>query len=123
MIDGMRMNHNFIVASGINKNVILGIDWMDKFGVRLYFDLQKPRIGKTYTPLVPDIHIHALVRLKDDLVMKHQTSYSCTGKIQNKKEFPPDCYEISQVTEGYVSTEPGVLVLLKKKIGNCHFLL
>ena len=59
---------------------------------------------------MPDIHIHALVRFKDDLVMKHQASYSCTGKIQNKKEFPPDCYEISQVTEGYVSTEPGVLV-------------
>ena len=59
---------------------------------------------------MPDIHIHALVRLKDDLVMKPQTSYSCTGKIQNKKEFLPDCYEISQVIEGYVATEPGVLV-------------
>ena len=41
------MNHTFIVASGINKNVILGKDWLSKFGVRLYFDLQKLRVGKT----------------------------------------------------------------------------
>ena len=110
MIGAMKMNHTFIVASGINKNVILGKEWMDKFGVWLYFDLQKLRICKTYAPLQPDLNIHALVRLKDDLVMKPQTSYTCTGKIQDKKEFPPDCYEISQVTEGYVATEPGVLV-------------
>ena len=30
--------------------------------------------------------------------------------MQNRKEFPPDSYEISQVTEGYVASEPGVLV-------------
>ena len=104
------MNHTFIVASGINKNVILGKDWLSKVGVRLYFDLQKLRVGKTYVPLQPDIHIHAIVRLKDELVMKPQTSYTCTGKMQNRKEFPPDSYEISQVTEGYVASEPGVLV-------------
>ena len=106
----MRMNHTFIVASGINKNVILGIDWLSKFGVRLYFDLQKLRVGKTYVPLQLDIHIRAIVRLKDDLVMKPQTSYTCTGKMQNRKEFPPDSYEISQVAEGYVASEPEVLV-------------
>ena len=104
------MNHTFVVASGINKKVILGKDWLSKFGVRLYFDLQKLRVGKTYVPLQPDIHIHAIVRLKDDLVMIPQTSYTCTGKMQNRKEFPPGSYEISQVTEGYVASEPGVLV-------------
>ena len=81
----MRMNHNFIVSSGINNNEILGKDWLTKFGVRLNFDLQKLRVGKTYVPLQPDIHIHALVRLKDDLEMKSQTSYTCICKMQNTR--------------------------------------
>ena len=104
------MSHTFIVASDINKNVILGKDWLSKFGVQLYFDLQNLKVGKTYVPLQPDIHIHAIVRLKDDLVMKPQTSYTCTGKMQNRKEFPPESYEISQATEDFVASEPGVLV-------------
>ena len=33
ILGGMRMNHPFIVAFGINKNVILGKDWLSKFGV------------------------------------------------------------------------------------------
>ena len=104
------MNQTFIAASGTNKNVILGKNWLSNFGVRLYFDLQKLRVGKTYVPLQPDIHIHTIVRLKDGLVIKTQTSYTCTVKMQNRKEFPPDSYKISQVTEGYVASEPGVLV-------------
>ena len=79
------MNHTFIVASGITKNVILGKDWLSKFGVRIYFDLQKLRVGKTYVPLQPDIHIHAIVRLKDNLVVQPQTLYTCTGKMQNRR--------------------------------------
>lgn len=45
-IGNQRLTHKFIVATGINKNVILGKDWLTKFGVRLYFDLKRLRIGK-----------------------------------------------------------------------------
>ncbi|CAG2214089.1 unnamed protein product [Mytilus edulis] len=77
---GNKMNHTFYVVSDMNRNAILGRDWLVKFGVRVYFSLGCLRINKTYVPLVEDIHIASIVRLAQTTVFKPQTSNICYVK-------------------------------------------
>ena len=56
-VGGTKLKHVFFIVSDMNRNMILGRDWLTKNGVRLYFDLGSLRIGKKYVPLVEDIHI------------------------------------------------------------------
>ena len=42
----------------MNRNMILGTDWLKNHGVRIYYDLGCIRIGdKNYVNLEEDIHI------------------------------------------------------------------
>jgi len=41
----------FYIVDGINRNMILGRDFLKQNGVRIYFDLGYLRIGKTYVRL------------------------------------------------------------------------
>ena len=50
-IKGQKLKHKFLIVENMNRNLILGRDWMVQNGVRLYFDLGCFRIGKTYVPL------------------------------------------------------------------------
>jgi hypothetical protein len=54
----------------MNRNVILGKDWLTQNGVRLYFDLGCLRIGKCYVSLEEDIKIAYIVRCAKDAVLK-----------------------------------------------------
>lgn len=49
--------HSFYISPSINRNFILGRDWLVQNGVRLYFDLGKLRIGESTIPLQEDIQI------------------------------------------------------------------
>lgn len=62
-IGNLTLTHKFYVVNGMNRNMILGRDWIKQKGVRLYFDLGYLRIGKTYVRLEEDIHISSLLRL------------------------------------------------------------
>ena len=49
----------------LNRNMILGLDWLKSNSVRIYFDLKSLRInGKTYVNLEKDIHVASTVRMK-----------------------------------------------------------
>jgi hypothetical protein len=60
-IGGLTMSHEFHVVKDINRSFILGRDWQVQNGVRLYYDLGSLRIGKTYVPMVVDIHIPSIL--------------------------------------------------------------
>ncbi len=61
---GIKMSHSFYVVSDMNRNVMLGRDWLIQSGVRLYFDLSCLRVHNTYMPLQEDIHISCFKALK-----------------------------------------------------------
>lgn len=67
----------FYIVKDMNKNVILGKDWLTQNGVRLYFDLGCLRIGKCYVSLEEDIKIASIVRCAKDAVLKPQTVNVC----------------------------------------------
>ena len=59
------LSQNFYVVRDLNRNLILGLDWLKQTNVRIYFDLKSlRRNGKTYANLEEDIHVTSTVRMK-----------------------------------------------------------
>jgi len=85
----LTLSHKFYVVKGMNRNFILGRDWLRQNGVRLYFDLGCMRIGKTYIYLEEDIHIASILRVAKDTVLNPRTMTICNVKI-NKGFRVPD---------------------------------
>lgn len=103
--------HPFYVVSDLNRNLILGKDWLVKHGVRLYFDLGQMRIGSKYIPLVEDIHIASVVRLAGKVVLKPQTATICRGKVKDRPYFTEGALmEVVAADTGFVGEEPGLMV-------------
>ena len=62
---------------------MLGLDWLEKNKVWLYFDLKLFRINrKAYVNLEQDIHIASTVRLQHATVLKPNTATICYGKVR-----------------------------------------
>ena len=105
------MAQRFYVVKDLNRNFILDRDWLTENGVRLYFDLGYFRVGKTYVPLEEDIHIASIVRLASTAVLKPQTINICSGNIKYISELnETKLYEISSIENGFIGTEPGLMV-------------
>ena len=56
----MSTPHDFFVVKNLNRNAILGRDWLMQKGVRMYFDLGALRIGEEYVALEEDVHISSI---------------------------------------------------------------
>ena len=80
-VAGIKIEHTFVVVPKINRNIILGRDFLQQNQVRLYFDLNKMRIKNSYVGLVADSYISSLVRLKKKVVMRPQTMVVCPAKL------------------------------------------
>ena len=64
-IGGTEMSQDFYVIRDLNRNLILGMDWLKQNNVRIYFDLKCLRInGKHYVNIEEDIHVGSAVRMK-----------------------------------------------------------
>lgn len=110
-IGDTEIQQKFYVVANMNRNLILGRDWLVQHGVRLYFDLGCLRIGRSYVPLERDIHIASIARLKSSRTFKPQTAQVCLVKIKNHPELRNGMlFQISGVDRGYVYSEPGLSV-------------
>jgi len=103
--------HRFVVVSNLNRNFILGNDWLEINGAILYFNLMKLRVGDQYVPLEEDIHISSLVRAKKDYVLSPQTAAIVSVKMKNSDYFKEEeNFEISPPKVGFVANETGLKV-------------
>ncbi|CAG2190359.1 unnamed protein product [Mytilus edulis] len=110
-IGGSKINHVFHVVSDMNRNIILGRDFLQQQGVRVYFDLNCIRIGKVYVPLENDIHIASIVRVAKRTLLKPQSVNICIGKIKKHSCFlNSELLQVSAVDSGYINSEAGLLV-------------
>ena len=72
-VGGTEMSQNFHVIRDLNRNLILGLDWMKQSNVRIYIDLKCiRRNGKHYVNLEEDIHISCTVRIKRTCLINHK---------------------------------------------------
>ena len=109
LVKGLTLTHTFVVVKDMNRNLILGRDWLKQNGVRMYFDLGLLRIDKTYVQLQEDIHISSVVRLSNKLVLKPLTSYAVDCRLQKNLGLDKEVLcELSEAEKGFISTEPGV---------------
>ena len=99
------------IVDGINRNMILGRDFLKQNGARIYFDLGSLRIGKTYVRLEEDIHISSILRLTRKILIKLKTVNVCTVMI-NKGFNIQRCglIKISGLNSGYLREEPGLII-------------
>ncbi len=111
VIGGVKVIQKCYIISGMNRNMLLGRDFLRNNGVRLYFDLGCLRINGVYVPLEEDIHIASLIRLKHKIILKPQTANVCSGKLQrNICGNTAAMCEVSNVERGYINSEPGLMV-------------
>lgn len=112
-IGGTEVSQNFYVVKNLNRNVLLGLDFMEDNNVRLYFDLKSMRInGKYYVNLEPDIHISSTVRMRSKIKLKPRSAKLCYGKVRNSPELP-SCrsYEVTEIEKGFLVNEPGLQIV------------
>ena len=110
-IGNTECTHGFYVSPSINRNFILGRDWLVQNGVRLFFDLGILKFNDTTVPLEEDIHIASLVRLGSKTVLKPQSATVCTGRIKDSGEIPSgELYAVSAIEKGFMGNQPGLMV-------------
>ena len=110
-IAGIKIEHTFVVVPEINRNIILGRDFLQQNQVRLYFDLNKMRIKNNYVDLEEDSHIASLVRSNRKVVMRPQTMVVCPAKLnRNFQVNGTSKIQISVVDRGFLANERGLLV-------------
>eukprot|EP00745_Piridium_sociabile_P008697 TRINITY_DN158_c0_g1_i1.p1 TRINITY_DN158_c0_g1~~TRINITY_DN158_c0_g1_i1.p1 ORF type:complete len:1374 (-),score=188.80 TRINITY_DN158_c0_g1_i1:1054-5175(-) len=110
-IGGKRIMHDFIVVKGMNRNFILGSDFMKENKVRIYFDLRKVRVWDVYVPYEEDIHIASLVRSRCNVVLKPQTAMQIEVKMKEGPYFSEEReLEIVSTEKGFLEKEPGIML-------------
>ena len=58
-----KQEHEFFVVPDMNRNIILGREWLKHLCVCMYYDLGGTSIGKYYVKMEGDIHISSLARI------------------------------------------------------------
>ena len=110
-IGNEKLEHLFHVLPEMNHNIILGRDWLLRFGVGEYWDIQCVKVGKSYIPLVEDIHINSVVCLALQVILKLQ-SVSCVManmKIADKTSLRSLC-QVYRADKTGISKEPGLMI-------------
>ena len=112
-IGGTEMSQDFYVIRDLNRNLILGLDWLKQNNVRIYFDLKCLRInGKHYVKIEEDIHIASTVRMKKTCLIKPQTAMIYYGKVRENPDLPVgQSYEITQIDKGFLVNQPGLQII------------
>ena len=111
-IGGQKFQHTFYVVDGLNRNVILGRDWITDNKVVLYLnELRSMKIGQVYVPLEEDIHNSALVRAASTVVIKPHTAVVCKAKSSGVLDSGGNqLCRIFPTDQGYLSMAPGLLL-------------
>ena len=112
-IGSTKMSQEFYVIRELNRNMILGLDWMKSNNVRIYMDSKCIRINrKHYVNLREDIHVASTARMKNTCVIKPKTAIICYGKVRENPDLPTgQSYEIEQIDKGSLINQPGLQII------------
>ena len=110
-MNGTKFNHDFYLVKNMNRNLIIGHNFLTKNGVRLYFDIACLRVNNTFVPLIEDIHIASIIRSQCTVTLKPKTSYIIKGKIKRNPQIPTGkLYQELSADKGFISEEPGLTI-------------
>ena len=111
-IGNEKLEQVFHILPEMNRNIILGRDWLLKYGVREYWDLQCIKVGKSYIPLVEDIHINSVACLASQVILKPQsvTHVMAKTKINDKTSLRKSLRQVYATDKTGISNEPGLML-------------
>ena len=105
------IEYPFIVVSGLNRNIILGRDFIYKNRINFYSDLKQIKIKGSYVPLSNDNEINNITRLAASITLKPNTSYllnmRTNKRFQNEKNTP---LIFTPTEQGFLTSLPDVHV-------------
>jgi len=110
-IGSIYIEHPFFVVENINRNVILGRDFLQDNGVRLYFDLGCLRIKDCYVPLEEDVHLSIIARLTRHTVLKPQTAYRLLARTKRNGLRSNQNYDFTGISNSFFDNEPGLTIV------------
>ena len=112
-IGGTEVSQDFFVIRDLNRNLILGLDWLKQNNVRIYFDLKCLRINsKYYVNLEEDIHIASTLRMTKTCLNKPNTAMICYGKVRENPDLPTGVsYEVSKIDKGFLTDQPSLQII------------
>lgn len=110
-LGSLTMSHPFYVVQGMNRNCILGRDWLIQNGVRIYYDLGTMRINDVCVPLQKDIHISSVLRIAKSVVLKPQAAQICLAKYKSALDVSPnEVLSVSKIDQSFVNENPGLFL-------------
>ena len=108
-IAGLKFQHEFLVVSDLNRNVIIGRDFLVRNGARLYFDLMKMRIRNIYIPLERDTHVASISRLQRLQKLKPHTAYVVKAKVAKYVPyFEEGVFQFQPALKGFIHDQPEI---------------
>ena len=111
VIGGIRLTHNFFIVEDMNRNAILGRDFLTTNGVRLYYDMKKMKIKDAFVDLEEDSHIASIMRLHHDLTMKPHSINLVSATLKRGPYYQPgETLQTGPGQKGQVYDEPGIKV-------------
>ena len=101
------VDHEFYVTPDMNRNVILGRDFLVQNGVRVYYDLGCMKVAGEYVGLEEDIHVASVVRSCNHITVKPQTKVMLRGR--SKQEYAGVECQFVGTERSFLKQEPGLL--------------
>ena len=80
-----KQEHEFFTVPQMNRNIILGRDWLMQFRMCMYYYLGHIRVGKSYIKLEEDLHTSSIARLTTETIMKPQSGKVCLCRVKGNK--------------------------------------
>ena len=107
-IGGIKIEQKFTIVSNLNRNIILGSDFLEDNDTRIYYDLKQIRIkGCHYIPFERDLFVSSIARMSKTTVMKPHTTYLVKAQLKISHPFnPKSMYNIEKLDKGFISEQP-----------------
>ena len=109
-IGGLKLEQEFLVVSNLNRNIILGNDFLVNNNARLYFDLKQIRLkGSYYIPFENDVFISSIARLSKTTLLKPNTAYLVKAQIKTLHPLKEkSVYKLEKLDKGFLAEQPEV---------------
>lgn len=89
----------------MNWNVLLGRDFLQENGVRIYFDMAS-LIKGIYVLMEQDIHVPRLCEGRTSAVLRTHTATVYNCKVKNRGQLTEKHVQILAISTGYLSRNP-----------------
>ena len=109
-VGGLSLTQEFLIVSNLNRNVILGNDFLIANKARLYFDLKQVRLQDShYVPFENDVYISSVARLSKTLTLEPNTVYLVNAQIKHNHPFKTNVeYTIENENVGFLANQPEI---------------